>query len=158
MTTTEKRLERLEAIESIRALKVQYAQACDALYDPKLMAPLFTEDAVWSDVTGNFGTYSGRGAICEFFGGVSSQISWALHYMVGPVIAISNAECTEATGNWYLWQPCTLNGKAVWLAGTYRDEYRLEGEEWKMSRVELSIEKLTDFDEGWVRQPMVPGI
>ena len=80
----EARIGRLEAVEEIRVLKARYADVCDTGYDPERMAPFFTDDAVW-DGGERFGRYEGLDAIRGFFAGVSSQITWALHYMVAPV-------------------------------------------------------------------------
>lgn len=148
------RVAKLEAVEEIRSLKARYAKACDIGYVPTEMVPLFTEDAVWSDVTGRFGTHEGRDAICAFFADVSSSISWAGHYMIAPDISV-NDDLETATGRWYLWQPCTIDGDAVWLAGTYADNYRKDDGQWKMSRLELTVERLTSFEEGWAKQPFI---
>jgi hypothetical protein len=152
----EKRVARLEAAEEIRALKARYAKVCDVGYPPDGMVPLFTEDAVWTDTTGRFGTHDGRDAICEFFAGVSGQIAWAAHYMIGPNIQV-NDDLETATGTWYLFQPCTIDGQATWLAGSYVDEYRKEDGDWKMSRLELTLETVTSFDQGWAKEQFVGG-
>lgn len=154
MSDLELRVGKLEAAEEIRSLKARYAKACDDGYQPAAMAPLFTEDAVWTDVTGRFGTHDGRDAICDFFAGVSSQIAWALHYMVAPAIEVDD-DLINATGTWYLWQPCTIDGEAIWLAGTYLDRYRKESDGWKMARLELTLETMTSFNEGWVAKQFV---
>jgi hypothetical protein len=38
------------------------------------------------------------------------------------------------------------------VMGTYHDEYRRDGGEWRFSRVELSVEAVTPFESGWVRE------
>ena len=102
----EARIARLEAVEEIRVLKARYADVCDTGYDPDRMAPFFTDDAVW-DGGERFGRYEGIDEIRGFFAGVSSQITWALHYMIAPVIEVSEDGQT-ATGSWYLLEPCTM--------------------------------------------------
>ena len=84
-----RRLARLEAIEDIRMLKARYADVCDSGYDPVRMRPFFTADAVW-DGGPRFGRYEGVDAVCEFFAGISGQITWALHYMVAPAIEVAD--------------------------------------------------------------------
>jgi hypothetical protein len=149
------RVARLEAIEAIRTLKARYADVCDTGYDPDRMAPFFTDDAVW-DGGERFGRYEGLEAIRGFFRDVSSQIVWALHYMVAPVIEVADDPET-ATGSWYLWQPCTVVGpdgpQAVWLTGRYADRYRREGGEWRFEEVRLSVETISPFEDGWARRP-----
>jgi hypothetical protein len=148
MSDLERRIAKLEAAEEIRHLKVRYAQACDRGYHPEDMVPLYTEDAYWTDVSGHFGTYDGLEAICGFFSGVSSSMTWAKHYMISPVIEVAD-DVRTATGHWYLWQSCTLDGQATWIVGTYNDQYRNEDGVWKFSRMEVSFDTITPIDKGW---------
>ena len=147
------RLDRLEAIEAIRVLKARYADVCDTGYDPVRMRPFFTEDAVW-DGGPRFGRHEGVDAICEFFAGVSSQITWALHYMIAPVIEVAD-DGEAATGSWYLLEPCTMatdeGPRAMLLMGRYADRYRKEPDGWKFTEVRLDAQTITPLDEGWVR-------
>ena len=155
MDDLEHRLARLEAIEAIRQLKARYADVCDTGYDPDRMEPLFTRDAVW-DGGERFGRYEGIDAIRGFFAGVSSQITWALHYMIAPIVEVE-PDGRTATGSWYLWQPCTVVGtdgpQAVWLTGRYADRYRLDDGGWRFSEVRLDVQTVTPFEDGWVRRP-----
>ena len=151
----EHRLAKLQAAEEIRQLKARYAAVCDTGYSPERMVPLFTSDAVW-DGGERFGRHEGIDAIYRFFEGVSSQIVWALHYMVAPIVEVED-DLETATGSWYLWQPCTLvtgeGPQAVWLTGTYADRYRREEGGWKFSEVRLDCQTISPFEEGWVRRP-----
>jgi len=151
------RLAKLEAAEQIRHLKARYAAVCDTGYSPDRMVPLFTEDAVW-DGGERFGRHEGMDAIYRFFDGVSSQIVWALHYMVAPIVEVAD-DLETATGSWYLWQPCTLvtddGPRAVWLTGTYADRYRLVDAGWRFSEVKLDCQTISPLEEGWVRQPFL---
>jgi hypothetical protein len=153
----ETRLARLEAAEQIRHLKARYAAVCDTGYTPDRMVPLFTEDAVW-DGGERFGRHEGMGAIYRFFDGVSSQIVWALHYMVAPIVEVAD-DLETATGSWYLWQPCTLvtddGPRAVWLTGTYADRYRRVDDAWRFSEVRLDCQTISPLEEGWVRRPFL---
>ena len=150
----EHRVSLLEAIEEIKALKSAYAKVCDTGYKPDGFAPMFTEDALWVDETGRFGRHEGRKALLEFFAGASASISWALHYMIAPIITV-NADLVNAEGTWYLWQPCTIDGSPVWLTGTYFDRYRKQADGWKFSEVHLSVQTISPFDEGWVKRPFL---
>jgi SnoaL-like domain len=153
------RLGRLEAIEAIRVLKARYADVCDTGYDPVRMRPFFTQDAVW-DGGPRFGRHEGVDAICAFFAGVSSQITWALHYMIAPVIEVAE-DGESATGIWYLIEPCTMatdaGPRAILLLGRYADRYRKEPDGWKFTEVRLDCQTLTPLDEGWVRTPFWNG-
>jgi hypothetical protein len=151
----ELRLAKLEAAERIRELKARYADVCDTGYDPERMRPLFTRDAVW-DGGERFGRYEGFEAIYGFFAGVSSEIVWALHYMVAPIVEVAD-DLETATGSWYLWQPCTVVGpdgpQAVWLTGRYADRYRREAKEWRFSEVRLDVQTISPLEHGWARRP-----
>ena len=145
---------RLQAAEDIRHLKARYARVCDTGYTASEMVPLFTKDAVWDG--GRFGRYEGIDAICAFFDGVSADITWALHYMIAPVIEV-NDDLVTASGTWYLWQPCTVVGsegpRAVWLSGGYADRYRKQDGAWKFSEVLLDCQTISPIEEGWARKP-----
>lgn len=157
MTTLEERLQRLEDIEAIRALKVRYAAACDAGYNPELIGPLFTEDAVWD--AGTFGRYEGRKAIKEFFAGASSAIPFALHYTLGHQIDVDPSG-KRAHGTWYIFMPGTMKDKsgkdqAIWLAGTYADEYVKVDGRWYFQTVNGQIRFMTPYEQGWVKKPFI---
>lgn len=151
----ETRIARLEAIEEIRVLKARYADVCDTGYDPERMRPLFTADAFW-DGGERFGRYEGVDAICGFFAEVSSQITWALHYMVAPVIEVAD-DLQTATASWYLLEPCTIVAdgapRAMLITGRYADSYRRKADGWKISGLSLDCQTISPLDEGWVSRP-----
>lgn len=150
----ERRLRAIEDIEAIKRLKFRYADACDRNYDADTLASLFTEDAIWDG--GLFGRHEGREAIRTFFANVSSDIPFALHYMMNPII---NVDGDEATGAWYLFQTCTFadarGNTAIFGAARYDELYRRVDGEWKFFRLELISSFWTPFDEGWVKRPFV---
>ena len=148
----ERRIRALEDIEAIKRLKYRYADACDRGYDADALADLFTEDAVWDG--GLFGRYEGREAIRQFFQGVSSEIVFALHYMMNPIIDVDG---DQARGAWYLFQTCTFaeGNTAIWGAARYDEHYRRVDGGWKFFRLNLISSFWTPFDEGWVKRPFV---
>src|SRR5215212_1434420 len=145
----EHRIRALEDIEAIKRLKYRYADACDRGYDADELADLFTEDAVWDG--GLFGRYEGRETIRQFFQGVSSEIIFALHYMMNPIIDVDG---DEARGAWYLFQTCTFanDNTAIWGAARYDEQYRRVDGGWKFSRLNLISSFWTPFAEGWVKR------
>jgi uncharacterized protein (TIGR02246 family) len=151
-TELERRVRVLEDIEAIKRLKHRYADACDRGYDADALAELFAEDAVWDG--GLFGRHEGREAIYEFFQGVSSDIVFALHYMMNPIIDVAG---DRATGTWYLFQTCTFaqGNTPIWGAARYDEEYVRESDGWKFRRLRLVSSFWTPFDEGWVTRPFV---
>lgn len=153
MNSLEHQVAKLLATEEIRNLKARYADVCDTGYDPDRMRPFFTDDAVWDG--GRFGRYEGLDAVAAFFAGVSAQITWALHYMIAPMIEVQD-DLAAARGTWYLWQPCTVvtpdGPRAVLLTGRYADRYRKEDGVWKFSEVLLDCQTISPIEEGWVRR------
>jgi ketosteroid isomerase-like protein len=148
----ERRIQRLEDLEAIKQLKARYAAYCDAHYDADALAELFTADAVWDG--GILGYNEGRETIRQFFRGSSQRISFALHYIVSPIIEIDG---DTAHGIWYLLQTCTyLNGnQAVWGAATYHDRYVRDRGVWKFQHVRITSHFWTPFEEGWARIPFI---
>ncbi len=153
----ELRLGKVEAQLAIQRLKAVYAGLCDVGYPPEPLAALFTEDGIF-DGGARFGAHQGREALKTYFGAISSDIVWALHYMVGPAIVVDEG-LSSATGTWYLWQPCTLSvaGKQVptWISGKYSDNYRRVDGAWLFSRVELVCETVADTRGSWVENPFI---
>jgi hypothetical protein len=152
----EDRVAALEAAAQIRSLKSDYAKACDTGFPLDVMRELFTADAVWTDITGTFGTHNGIDAICEFFTGAATQIPWALHYIVAPDIQVA-PDLQTATGSWYLWQPCTIEGTPTLLGGTYADEYALVDGRWRISRIALDLQLLVPHESGWAAAQIQKG-
>ena len=147
-----RRIQVLEDIEALKTLKYRYADACDRGYDADALADLFTEDAIWDG--GLFGRYEGREAIRQFFQGVSSDIVFAMHYMMNPIVEVDG---DQARGAWYLFQTCTFaeGEQAVWGAARYEEQYQRVDGQWKFRRLNLISSFWTPFNEGWVKRPFV---
>jgi SnoaL-like domain len=161
--SVEARLARLEDIEAIKALKARYAYYCDHGYDADGMASLFVEDSTWT--SNAFGTYHGREAIRAFQANISSQILWALHFMICPVVDVSD-DGQNATGSWYLVEFATMvRGSdvpepdvrdAVVMSAVYNDTFVREDSQWKFKKVEVEFHQVSDLDKGWVLQKFRP--
>ena len=154
----ETRLARLEAVEAITQLKVDYAKACDEGYDPDRFVSFFTEDAVW-DGGEAFGVHTGKQAIHARIAEFGQHMAFALHYMVAPKIEVAD-DATTARGSWYLFEPCTIDGRAIWLTGTYEESYRREMQAdstpaWKFTYVRLDLETVSPFESGWLKERFV---
>ena len=138
----------LAAIEAIRRLKHTYMQYCDLGYPPDKLGPLFTDDAVWTSEI--FGRHEGRDAIETFFGGVSSDIVFAAHLALNPIIEING---DAATGLWRLWMPCTImeDGERVarLMLGEYDEGYRFVDGRWLFSKVDVFMNFNVRADESW---------
>ena len=144
--TMNRSITRLEDIEAIKQLKALYCLYCDDDYDAIKIGSLFTEDGIWDGETR--GVYEGRRAIIEFFESLKREITFAVHNVSNPVIEIDGH---TATATWNLIQPCTVNGKALWLSGTYNDEYIKLENRWYFKHLRLTWNFRTDYEgSGWV--------
>lgn len=141
------RLDRLEAIEEVRHLKMTYARLCDQGYPADQLAELFTVDAVW-DGGETLGRYEGREGIRTFFANSSQRVPWALHYTVAGDIQV-DPNCERATATWYLWQPMIRNGEPTWLMGIYTDLNVREDGVWRFARVGLDARRLVGIGSDW---------
>ncbi len=155
IATLAARIQRLEDIEEIRALKAKYCDYCDNGYDPDGIASLMTEDAVW-DGGRTFGVRHGKDQIRRHFDGADARVAVARHQVMNPIIEVNG---DSATGQWLLFQPCTDAGVdgAVWLAATYRDEYRRVDGRWLISHTGIDIAFFSQFEKGWAEQRFLPG-
>jgi ketosteroid isomerase-like protein len=148
----ETRLQSLEDVDAIKKLKHQYCRYCDANYDADGIAALYTEDAVWEGT--GIGKFEGREAIRKFFKSASKSFKFAIHNVMNPIIDVQG---DRATAEWKLLQPCTVDGRAVWLAGVYSDEYVRVGGKWLFQHLKVKILFLTPYEDGWVRKQFVDG-
>lgn len=148
----ERRIRALEDIEAIKQLKYRYADACDRGYDADTLADLFTEDAIWDG--GVFGRYDGQEAIRNYFRGVSSDIVFAMHYMMNPIIEVDG---DEARGAWYLFQACTFaeGNTPILGAAKYAERYQRFHGTWKFRHLQLISIFWTPYEEGWVKRPFI---
>lgn len=151
-TSLEERIRRLEDIDAIKQLKAEYCSYCDNDYEPDKLAALFTEDAVWDGKA--FGRHEGREAIRAFFAEAPEALSFAIHNVMNPSIAIDG---DRATGRWYLLQPCTAKAskQALWLTAVYHDRYRRVGDTWRFEHVDIEIRFFSPHESGWAKMPMV---
>ncbi len=154
--SVESRLARLEDVEAIKNLKARYAYYCDHGYDADGMASLFVEDSLWT--SNSFGTYHGRAEIHEFQSKISSEILWALHFMICPTVNISDDGQT-ASGSWYLIEFATMTrpprndmNDAVVMSAVYNDTFVRENGEWRFKSVSVVFHQVSDLDKGWVLQ------
>ena len=137
------RLQRLEDIEAIQQLIARYAKAVDHNGDPDLVAPLFTEDAVWHcEGIGHWETRDG--ILRDIRPNCTVFMPWAMHYMTQPIIEIAPDELS-ATSNHYLWElgKVTQEGGGAtddtWIGGWYDSRCRKEGDAWKFARIDLTL-------------------
>ena len=143
------RIQRLEDMEAIRALKLRYCSACDDKYDADAITACFTEDAIWD--AGTFGRNEGRAEIHAYFSSVNDVISFAIHQVLNGGV---DAQGDSGTGQWYLMQPMVMKetNKAYWLCAVYNEEYKKVDGEWFIHRLKLNIRALTPYDKGFAEE------
>lgn len=147
----EERLDRLESIQAICALKAQYCTYCDNNYDPEGISSQFTEDGKWNGE--EFGSYVGKQQIADFFRKISGKIAFAGHLVTNPNITFQDKD--HATATWRLFEPVTWvgdNGKEsrLILAG-YVDHYVRENGVWKFAVVNLHVNFFSKLEDGWAK-------
>lgn len=146
----EQRLLHLEDIEAIKRLKARYCAYLDDGYNADDVASLFVENGVWDDE--RWGRYEGRAAIRDFFRRVSGSFTFAVHYVVNPIIGVDG---DTAHGTWYLFMAGTLTegNQAIWNAAEYSEDYvRVDGE-WRFQLLRITgYHFTTPFEVGWAKQ------
>jgi len=157
----EARLEALEGVEAIRALKARYGELVDSRFDEGGLLPrarvapiadaiarLFTEDAVWDGAA--LGISRGRDEIRERF--LASTLTFSWHFFVKPQIEVDG---DRATGRWDILSPCTMPGdRPFWMVGVEDDRYRREDGVWKHESMKLRVVFMSPHDRGWARRGM----
>lgn len=147
----EREVARLVAVEAIARLKADYARLVDGRESPREIAAMFTEDGVW-DGQERFGVVRGRDELFRYFDEVRAHVTWPWHNMVAPSIEVAD-DLATATAHWYLWMPCTIDGRALWLAGRYEDDLVREADgQWRFRRMLLHVEALTPYERGWAAE------
>lgn len=151
LTDLERRISRLESIEAIKQLQVEYGIACDDGLDADRIASLFAEDGVWQGGSPPE-TFSGREEVRGHFIEAKSRLRRSFHFMIGPRIDIGQSGI-RAKGSWYLLEPATFaeNGalRSYWLMSTYEMEYvRADSGRWFVQRMTLKPPARGTYD-GW---------
>lgn len=155
----EERIGRLEDVEAIRSLKSAYAVYCDDNYDAEGFRTLFVDDASWE--SNAFGEYNGIEEVATFIRELPSQIHWALHYMMNPLITF-NEDRTAASGRWILIELATMapvgtspdgEQEAVIITATYNDDFVKTSDGWRFRKVNAHFHNVSAWREGWVKQP-----
>ncbi|EFH83322.1 nuclear transport factor 2 family protein [Ktedonobacter racemifer] len=154
MPLSEDILQRLETLESenmIRRLMADYTEVRDRnIGEGDYISNLFTPDGIWEG-TGQFektlGRFEGREAIRQRF---SQKLPFAIHYLTNECITV-NGE--TAVGKWKLWHPSTIQGRAMWVAGHYHNNFIRIDEVWKFRHLRISAIFVAPYEEGWAKIP-----
>ena len=134
----ERRLQALEDIEAIRALKARYLACCDAK-DPVGVRTCFLDGPVRIDY-GAVGLFDRADAMVEVFRQVGCHDYMVeMHHGSNPQIEANGGD--EAKGGWSLHYQLinTRENTLTQLGGVYEDEYRRTPHGWKMSATKFAV-------------------
>ena len=158
MPSLEETVQRLEETAAIQELKYEYGRLIDQGlaagegFPQQALLDQFTDDAIWE--ANYHGRFEGKQAFADFLARVSESVSFSLHYMMNPTIAIE-PPFTEATGRWLSFETLTIDERAVWLATSYDDVYTKESGRWQFRHVTAEIYFMTPYESGWVKEPFL---
>ena len=155
--TLEQRITRLEDYEAIKVLIANFSRGADAKCDPRILRPLFCDDAVFD--IGQFGVLEGGEHIVnEMHNNTDIGFNWTLHYLVSPVIEIHD-DLVSATCFYYLWETATHRTRqdvedSYWIGGWYDTKVVKESDGcWRFKHLKLTIKLLSSYSEGWKEIP-----
>ncbi len=130
-------VQRLLAIEEIKKLKARYFRLLDA-HDWEPFAELFTDDVVLEIAESS----SGVSTKDQFLTALRKHLTSAVSVHHGHMPEIEITSDTTATGIWAMFDSVTPPAGSDYPVltgfGHYREEYRLEGDRWRISRLELT--------------------
>ena len=150
MSNLEARIQRLEDIEAIRALKGRYCNLADrgfngAGHDDEAFASLFTEDGVFE---GSAGPLQGREAIRER---ARSFHPLSMHLVMNPEIEVDG---DHATAQWAAYVPTsTADAQALVVAGRYDERLRRTPDGWRYEHVKFTAAFRAPYEDGWAKTP-----
>jgi hypothetical protein len=148
MSDFERRLTRIEDIESIKQLKARYCDICDDDHNPDRITTIFAEDGIWEG--GGFGKAQGHAGIRQLFQTFQKLISFSQHMVMNPIIEIDG---NRAKGTWYFLGPFIFRKEqgqeARWIAVKYTDDYVKVNGEWKYQHLRADIRVNAPYDKGW---------
>jgi hypothetical protein len=152
MFDSEARLRRLEDIEEIRRLKLEYFEACDGGFGgipshvPEEIARTFAEDGAWDG--GLLGELTGRAAITEHYRARPQCLAFTL--LSEPAIEVDG---DEATGRWNMvvcLEYRNADGpEARLFAGVHHDRYVRTDEGWKIAHTRFVPAIVASRPHGW---------
>lgn len=125
------RLQRLEDLEAIRALKHHYLNACDRK-DVQVITDCFAEGEIWIDF-GPIGTFRDREAFIQVYREMACQPQVIdLHHAANPEITLESDNTASACWAIYYFNLDADSGLTRQLGGTYQDRYRKSEGRWQI--------------------------
>ena len=145
----EKRITRLEDLESIKQLKARYCEICDDNHDSERITSIFTDNGIWEGR--GIGKAQGHAEIKALFENFQKRISYSQHMVLNPIIEVDG---TTATGVWYFFGPFTFyeDNQAMWQAARYREDYEKIDGTWKIKHLRVKGPGMSaKYEAGWAK-------
>lgn len=139
MHSLELRLQRMEAIESIRQLKAAYCDACDDDHNGDAVVALFTADGSWQHAGSD--PLVGRRAIAEHMFAIRAAkgMSRSSHLVSNPVIEI-NGGLARANWRFVMLYTASVSGAFHRIIGRYEDTFVREQGQWLFQSLIAHVE------------------
>ncbi len=145
----EKRITRLEDLESIKQLKARYCEICDDNHNAERITSIFTDNGIWEGR--GIGKAQGHAEIKALFENFQKKISYSQHMVLNPIIEVDG---TTATGVWYFFGPFTFyeDNQAMWQAARYREDYEKVDGTWKIQHLRVKGPGMSaKYEAGWAK-------
>ena len=143
LTKVEARLQRLEDLEEIRALRMRYHRCVNERIF-KEAVDIHTEDAL-VDFAGQ-AVARGREDIAKLYDFLNTNVGIIRQFPANHMISIDG---DEATGNALVDARYSQDGKSIIAAASYDEKYRRTEEGWKISEMTVSIYFSVPVQQGW---------
>lgn len=150
----EARIDRLNSIQEITKLKHVYWHYNDVGLLGDKIAPLFTEDGVWSNK--ELGHYEGREAIKNFFNGASEALPFCAHVGMNPIIDVDG---DKAVAKWRALLPGTFvedgepTSKLILI--DYVDDFVHIDGRWYIQKLDILFNFNVEFGQSWAGTEIV---
>lgn len=142
----EAKVAELQAREAIRRTMSRYAYSLDEDRFEDL-STVFTDDAVVQAIPWNAKPIVGKALILKGFRNYRNTFDHPRRYIVNEQIQVQGNTAT-AISYWHVTQG--YEGKQSWYgSGTYEWGFRLEGGDWKVTKLVVRIETMTTLERGW---------
>jgi len=155
----QQRLQKLEDVEAIRALKARYLWCCDRK-DPAGMRACFADGPVHIDY-GAVGTFDRADALAKVFKDIGCHDYMVeMHHGMNPQIEVLDEATAKGKWSLHYFLINTRTKGLTQLAGYYEDEYRKLKGEWRISRTKFvpTSTLAMDLTEGTAKTLFAGGV
>lgn len=147
--TLEERVQRLEDLEDIRRLRMEYHHCVNDNRFPDA-ARIFTDDA-FVEYQG-VGSAKGQDDVKVLFESLGNAVTIIKQFVSNHMVEIDG---DEATGIAYLDARYAQDGKSLIAAVRFDDRYRRTSEGWQISEMIASVHFSVPVQEGWASEALL---